>query len=661
MYDFVKREYDGNPDKDNWEKTRDALHHRYVGQGKETDGYKYRWHIDAGINFGASLVSLLYGEGDYKRTVRIGALCGWDSDNPTATWGGLLGFMLGREGIEEAFPDKELSGLYRIGRTRINFPDRTPDLPGEDTFELMARRGVFVIDRAVIEEMGGGVDLNKNVWHIPNPTAEVKEAEPTGLSTADPAGTEGIFKPTWESLEQYKCPEWFRDAKLGIYVHWGVYSVAERGEWYGRNMYTPTRGEYRHHCETYGHPSEFEYRDFIPMWKTEKFDADAWLAMFKDAGARYFTPCAVHHDGFDLWDSRHNKYNSVRMGPKKDLIGLMRDASKQAGLRWGVTTHLARNYNWFQTAYNSDPDGPKKGVPYVKETPGNIEFYHENHGDQNAKYPKRPTEKWKKAWTDRVTDLIDNYDLDFLYFDGAVPFDIDDGLTGRKVIAHYYNKGLKRHGEKQEVVLAIKTARNGHGIYHEGIATLDCERHKLDDLSIAPWQTDDSIGPWGYRAGARYKSPDQVVDKFIDIVSKNGNLLLNVPPKADGTFDEETIRILRELGKWNRQNGEGVFATRPWIKYHEGDIRFTRSKDGKVLYAIFLRWPEGGRATIKSLGSEEKVIDGRIASVSVLGSDKNVGFLRQAGGLVVEMPEKTNDYAVIARIELDGKLIMSDR
>jgi len=175
MYDFVKKEYDSNPDRDNWEKTRDSLHNRYVG--KDTDGYKYRWHIDAGINFGASLVSLFYGEGDYKRTVRIGALCGWDSDNPTATWGGLLGFMIGREGVEKAFPDKNLSGLYRIGRTRINFPDRTPDLPGDDSFESMARRGVFVVDRVVMEEMGGGVDLKKNVWYIPNPTEDVIEAE----------------------------------------------------------------------------------------------------------------------------------------------------------------------------------------------------------------------------------------------------------------------------------------------------------------------------------------------------------------------------------------------------------------------------------------------------------------------------------------------------
>ncbi len=479
-----------------------------------------------------------------------------------------------------------------------------------------------------------------------------------GLIITGPIGAAEKFEPTWDSLKQYECPEWFRDAKLGIYVHWGIYSVPERGEWYGRNLYTPTRGEYRHHVETYGHPSEFEYRDFIPKWKAEKFDADKWLSMFKDAGAQYFTPCAVHHDGFDLWDSKHHKYNSVQMGPKQDLIGKMRDATKKAGLRWGVTTHLARNYNWFQPAYGSDPDGPKKGIPYTKETPENTEFYHENHGDLGAKYPKNPSEKWKQSWTDRLRDLIDNYDIDFLYFDGAVPFDIDDGETGRKLIAHYYNKGLKRHDGKQEVVLAIKTARNGHGIYHEGIATLDCERFKLDSLSPSVWQTDDSIGPWGYKAGAKYKSPDQVIDKFIDIVSKNGNLLLNLPPKADGSFDDATINILREMGKWNRQNGEGIFATRPWTKYGESNIRFTRSKDGKSLYVIFLQWPENGRAVVKSLAKTEKVFDGKIDSVTLLGSDKKVGYVRTADGMVIELPEKTTDYALIVKIALDGKLII---
>lgn len=469
------------------------------------------------------------------------------------------------------------------------------------------------------------------------------------------------FTATWESLERYECPEWFRDAKFGIYIHWGVYSVPARGCWYGRRMYEENRPEYAYHTERFGHPSEFGYKEFIPMWKAERFDPDAWLVLFKEAGARYFTPCATHHDGFDLWDSPH-AYNCARMGPRKDLIKMMKEATDRHGLRWGVTTHLARNYNFFQTGYGADTQGPKKGVAYIEDTAENRGFYHPHHGDTNPKYPQKPTEAWKESWSQRLTDLIDRYDPDLLYFDGAIPFDIDDGLTGRRVLTHYYNRGRERHGRADEVVMTIKTARNGHGIYREGVATLDLERHKLNNLRNDPWQTDDTIGVrrWSYEEGMAYQSVDYLVDKLVDIVSKNGNLLLSVPPRADGTFDDEVARILKEIGVWNRQNGQAIFGTRPWTRFGEGDIRFTRSKDGRTLFAILLKWPENGRIALKSLAATENLIDGDIRAVTLLGSDKPIAFVRDPDGLHLILPEKTNGYAVALKIELQGKLIMAD-
>jgi len=345
-----------------------------------------------------------------------------------------------------------------------------------------------------------------------------------------------------------------------------------------------------------------------------------------------------------------DRYNSVKMGPKQNLLLKMKDATERHGLRWGVTTHLARNYNFFQPGYGADSEGDKKGIPYIKDTPESRSFYHEPHGDLNAKYPVDPSEAWKKSWSSRVTDLIDRYDPDILYFDGAIPFDIDNGLTGRRVLARYYNRGRERHDGKDEVVMTIKTARNGHGIYRDGVATLDLERHKLDQLRETPWQTDDTICVryWSYVDDLAYQTVDYLIDKLVDIVSKNGNLLLSLPPKPDGAFDDEVARILKEIGIWNRQNGEAIFETRPWTKFGEGDVRFTQSKDGKTLYAIFLTWPEGGQISLTSLPKEGS----SVRAVTMLGSEKPVTHRQDDKGLHLTLPKQTNDYAVVVKLSL---------
>ena len=444
------------------------------------------------------------------------------------------------------------------------------------------------------------------------------------------------FEPTVESLKNYRCPQWFRDAKFGIYLHWGVYSVAERGEWYPRQMYLEDRWEYKHHLETYGHPTEFGYKDFIPMWKAESFDPDRLVALFKKAGAKYFTPCAVHHDNFDLWNSKYHKWNSVNMGPKKDITGMWRKAALKHGLRFGCTTHLARCYSWFQVNKGADKSGPYAGVPYDGADPNYRDFYLEHSDDTNRKHPKNPPEHWRKNWALRIKDLIDSYKLDFLYFDGCVPFQGDDqGRTGFEVIAHFYNQSMRWHKGKQECVMTIKKMKD-HGIYVDGIATLDIERHRADELMPDPWQTDTSIGPWGYHAGAKYRTVNDIIDELVDIVSKNGNMLLNVPPKADGTLDGQTEQILLDIGKWFDVNGEAIYATRPWIKYGQADLRFTRK--GGDLYVIALEWPGDGRdLNIPASVLADKA--GKVSDVTLLGHNEKLRWRRDDSALIVTMPD----------------------
>ena len=471
------------------------------------------------------------------------------------------------------------------------------------------------------------------------------------------------FEASVESLQNYSCPQWFRDAKFGIYLHWGAYSVAEQGEWYARNLYIEGRPEYKHHLATYGHPSEFGYQDFIPMWKAENFDPDALLSLFKEAGAKYFTPCAVHHDNFDLWDSKHHEWNTVNKGPRKDLIGLWKAATHKAGLRFGVTTHLSRSYSWLNTANQADKYGEKAGIPYDGAAGAGVGLYPPNDGQST--HPRAPFEapkQWREHWAKRVKQLIDDYEPDHLYFDCAVPFrGSDAGKTGMDVISHFYN-------QRPEGVMCIKE-RPWQGLYADGITTLDFERGKASSILDDPWQTDDSIGSWGYKAGAPYMTPDLVVDKLIDIVSKNGNMLLNIPIRADGTLDATATALLKDVGKWFAVNGEGIYGTRPWYMYGEGhnkighkdlvssmtakDFRYTTK--GDALYAFVLDWPKGNRNPVvfpNLVAMNQRI--GAITQVSLLGHDGELKWENHGDGLHVYFPNKKPcDYAYTLKIGFD--------
>ena len=509
-----------------------------------------------------------------------------------------------------------------------------------------------------------------------NPHPSFKVFVDTGTEPIAP----GPWAPTVESLSDWKCPEWFRDLKFGIWAHWGPQCEPEDGDWYARNMYTEGSNQYQYNIDAKDHPSLFGFKDWINEWKAENWDPDALVKLYADAGARYFFTLANHHDNFDLYDSKYQSWNSVALGPQKDIVGGWAAAARKYGLRLGVSVHASHAWTWYETSRGADKNGPLAGVPYdgwVTKEDGKGTWWEgldpqELYEQRHPLSPSSRTWNWDEgratppdqAYCDklynRTVQLINDYDPDIVYFDDTyLPlWPVSD--AGLKILAHGYNHSAARNGGQSQIVFTGKVLTD----WQKNTLLWDVERGAPDAIQERPWQTCTCIGNWHYDKHIyyqdRYKSAATVVSMLVDVVSKNGNLLLSVPLRGDGTPDPTEIRIVKEIGHWMQVNGESIYGTRPWVIYGEGptaqssnpvraqgfnedrlkfsaaDIRFAKKGD-KVLYVTLLGVPEAD-VLVKALGSKTAQNTRKIKSVTLVGSEEKVAWTQSKDNLLIGKP-----------------------
>ncbi len=458
-----------------------------------------------------------------------------------------------------------------------------------------------------------------------------------GVFVSNPPGP---FDPTWDSLERYQIPEWYLDAKFGIFIHWGIYSVPAFGsEWYARNMYVKGSPEFEHHLKTYGSHDKFGYKDFIPDFKAIHFDANTWADLFRDAGAKFVVPVAEHHDGFAMYPTKHSKWHALDMGPKRDVVGELSKSVRERGMIFGVSSHRIEHW-WFMNGgreYPSDVQDPEFADFYGPATPGNSDF---------GKNP--PSEAFMNDWLARCTELVDAYRPQLFWFDWWIE-QPEMAPYLRRFASYYYNQG---YAWGQGVAINYKNEA-----FPEKAAVYDVERGQLTAIRPKFWQTDTSVATnsWSYVEGMQYRTAAALIHDLVDIVSKNGALLLNIGPRADGTIPAEDQAILKEIGDWLKVNGEAIYGTRPWKSYGEGptavaegsftdgnrtpftseDIRFTQ-KEG-TLYATVLS-DTMSEVKILTLGSNSGLEQRPVASVEMLGGSA-CAFEQLKDGLVISVPE----------------------
>jgi alpha-L-fucosidase len=480
-----------------------------------------------------------------------------------------------------------------------------------------------------------------------------------------------VFEPNWESIKKnYKDPEWFNQQKFGIFIHWGAYSVpAYSSEWYPRLMYMDTatfsaqldhekdgpNQVYNYHKEHWGNHKKFGYKNFIPLFKGENFNANQWIDLFKKAGAKYVIPVADHHDGFAMYKSNTTRWNAFEMGPKRDILGELFKAGRSKGMIMGASSHYAFNWSFYNKKDAFDTTDPE---------------YADLYSSKGKDVTEPVSEEFKEKWWARTKDVIDNYQPDILWFDFYV--DTPDFAEYRPMLAaYYYNKGIEWG---KEVVLQDKNF--SHEAFPEGTVIYDLERGKLPGIRKLPWQTDTSIGKnsWSYVTNWESKTTDDLIDDLVDIVSKNGSLLLNVGPKSDGTIPLDQQEVLLQMGDWLKINGDAIYNTKYWKTFGEGptevakghhseanndkltsaDIRFTIN--GENLYAILMDWPENSEVRISSLGKNSKYAEGlKIKEVKLLGSTEKIEWTQNDDNLYVLLPRgKVGNYAHALEIKLSN-------
>ena len=487
------------------------------------------------------------------------------------------------------------------------------------------------------------------------------------------------YNASFESLYKaggVNCPDWFRDAKFGIWSHWGPQSVAMYGDWYARNMYIEGTPQYLYHVRRYGHPSKFGYKDICALWKAEHFDPDSLMDLYYKAGARYFVAQAMHHDHFFNYPSKLNRMNSMQIGPMKDICGLWQQAAQCFNLPFGLTEHLGASFSWWRVNKGCDEYGPYKGIPYDGNDSEYRDFYFDNnyHGTENKEAANpwyTDNENFRRYWLSVIKEFIDLYTPDFLYTDGTLPFgghwhsnedkelNIPDFKHGLEAVAYLYNASAAKHGRNRAVY--TQKSRNPD-IFKVGI--LDVEKSQLPGINPEPWHTDTCIGNWFYDVRQQFKRPAHIIEMLVDIISKNGTMLLNVLQRPDGTIDDEAKYILTELASWFAVCSEAVYGSRPWKVYGEGmtkvlikgfteektewndtDFRFVQK--GNTVYGFMMAAPKSGAAVIRSFNNGEK-----IKSVRLLGIG-DMEFSHVFGILNVKVPDiLPTEYVNCLAIEL---------
>lgn len=497
----------------------------------------------------------------------------------------------------------------------------------------------------------------------------------------------GPFRPYWESLRAYRCPDWFRDAKFGMWAHWSPQCAPEQGDWYARGMYMQGSAQYNYHVKTYGHPSQFGYKDICHAWRAANWNPEELIRLYAKTGARYFVALGNHHDNFDCWDSKYQPWNAVNVGPKKDVVGTWGKIARAHGLKFGITYHATPARTWKQflpVRYRSDSTGPLQGVPYdgvLTKADGKGKWWdgmdpRQLNGPRHGK--DDPCPEFVEEFLLRVQDVIDKYNPDLLYFDDNSDWDFDRGggsvwlgmpeLTPH-IMAYYYNANVRRNGGSLDAVFNIKN------VPAAVVSTLvrDFEMSQAGAIEASPWQTDACIGSWHYNRSLlenhRYRTPDAMVHLLVDVVGKNGNLLLNIPLPGHGRPDADEMAFIDKFGGWMALNSEAIYSTRPWKiagegptkpggslyggagpRFAAGDFRFTTK--GNTLYAIALAWPGERKLTVKSLASDSPHYRGEIAKIGLLGSESNLVWSRNAEGATIELPEKAPcEYAYVFRID----------
>lgn len=521
-------------------------------------------------------------------------------------------------------------------------------------------------------------------------------AESVHAQTNEPV-KDGRFSPDWKSLSEWSCPEWFKDAKFGIWAHWGPQCQAEAGDWYARFMYYENSGAYNWHVQHFGEPDVFGLKDLCNAWKAEKWNPEELVALYKSVGARYFFTLGQHHDNFDLWDSPYQEWNSVNVGPKRDIVKEWSDACEKYGLPLGVSMHGSHTWTWMEKSqdydgnltkedgYKLNEDGTEKwwkGLDpqelYAQRHPHSMGW--ENSGTIHSQWnwgagASQPSEEFKMKFQNRVLQCINAYKPAMLYFDDTVlPFYGCDESVGLNILSHYYNSSAEMNDGDPQVVVMGKILEN----MHKQAMLWDVERGIPDRVQDEYWQTCTCIGDWHYNTSTYenngYKSAQQVVDMLVDVVSKNGNMLLSVPVKGNGTIDEKEMAVLEGIKAWMDINSKSIYGTRPWKTFGEGplaessnplnsqgfnegnnytcdDVRFVQKHD--TVFATIMRWPAGRKFTIESFAPTSKYYSGKVKSVELLGSGK-VEYSLGVDGLTVSLPEvKPNEIAPVFAVTFD--------